>query len=41
MEVMTGFNEFLALIVIAPLLFSPFLILVNVIVKAVVRRRYL
>ena len=41
MQVLTGFNEFVALLMIVPLLFSPFLILVNVLVRAVVRRRYL
>ena len=39
--VLTGFNEFIALAVIAPLLFSPFLVLVNVLARAFVRRRYL
>lgn len=39
--VLTGFNEFLSLILIVPLLFAPFLILINVLVRAFVRRRYL
>lgn len=38
MDVLTGFNEFTALMVIAPFLFSPFLILVSVLVRALVWR---
>lgn len=38
MEVLTGFNEFLALVVIMPVLFTPFLILVSFLIRAFVWR---
>lgn len=41
MQVLTGFNEFIALALFIPLPFAAFLLLINVLVRAFVRRRYL
>lgn len=38
MDVMTGFNEFWALVVILPFMFSPFLVLVSVLMRRLVWR---